>query len=69
MDMAILRCLKGLCGAAALAGAMAALQVPAEARRADAIHLAAGTKAETATHTIIHQVKSVPRPKKRRCTG
>ena len=70
MDMAILRCLKGLCGAAALAGALAALQVPADARRADAIHFAANSKAETSTqHKAIHQIRSVPPRKRSRCIG
>lgn len=66
----MLKSLQGLCGAAALAGAMAVLQMPAEAQRADAVRLAAASpKAEMATYTTIQQVKSVPRPKKRRCPG
>jgi hypothetical protein len=68
--MTIVRSLKGVYSAAALAGAVAVLQVPAEAQRADAVRLAAvSPKAEMATFTTIQQVKSVPRPKKRRCTG
>jgi hypothetical protein len=68
--MAILSRRQGLYVAAALAGAMAVLQVPAAAQRADAVRLAAvSPKAEMATFTTIQQVKSVPRPKKRRCTG
>lgn len=67
--MASVRNLKRLYGAAALAGAVAVLQMPAKAQRADTVRLAANTKAETATYTTIQQVKSVPRPKKRRCTG
>lgn len=69
MDMTIPRCLKGLCIAAALAGAMAALQVPAEARRADASQLAAGTKVDTAVHKTAQRMKSVPPRKRSRCHG
>lgn len=65
--MAIFRNLQGLYGAAALVGAMAVLQVPAEAKRADAIHLAASTKAETSTQH--KQIRSVPPRKRSRCIG
>lgn len=65
--------LKRLFGAAALAGAMAVMQTPAEAaQRATAIHLAAGTgmKAETvAQQTAARQTKSVVPRKRSRCNG
>jgi hypothetical protein len=69
MHMTILRCLRALCGAAGLAGAMAVLQVPAEAQHANAVRLVAGMKAETATHKTIQQIKSVPPRKRSRCYG
>jgi hypothetical protein len=68
--MPIVRSLKGLYGAATLAGVVAALQMPAEAQRADAVRLAANTKAETSTqHKTIQQIKSVPPRKRSRCNG
>jgi hypothetical protein len=66
MSMTILLCLKGLCGAAALAGAMAALQAPVEARHPNSIHLAASSKTDATTHK---QIKSVPPRKRSRCNG
>lgn len=67
--MPMLRNLQGLYGAAALAGAMAVLQVPAAAQRADAIHVAAGTKTDATTPKTLEQIKSVPPRKKSRCHG
>ena len=68
--MDILSRRQGLYVAAALAGAMAVLQVPAAAQRADAIHLAANTRAETsARHKAIQQIKSTPPRRKSRCYG
>lgn len=66
--------LKRLFGAAALAGAMAVMQTPAEAaQRATAIHLAADmkaqTKAETVTQQTARQIKSVVPRKRSRCNG
>jgi len=68
MSMTILRCLKGLCGAAALAGAMAVIQVPAEAQRGNAVHRAASTTADAAAQRkTLQQIKSVPPRKRSRC--
>jgi len=68
--MASVRNLKRLYGAAALAGAVAVLQMPAKAQRADAVRLAANTKAETSTqYKTIQQIRSVPPRKRNRCHG
>lgn len=61
--------LKRLFGAAALAGAMAVMQTPAEAaQRAAAVHLA-GMKAQTVTHQTARRIKSVVPRKRSRCNG
>lgn len=69
MNKTIMKSLNRLSGAAALASAMAMLQVPAEAQSANAIHLAAVTKADAAAHKTIQQIKSVPPRKRSRCYG
>lgn len=63
--------LKRLFGAAALAGAMAVMQTPAEAaQRATAVHLAADMKAQTKiTHQTARRIKSVVPRKRSRCNG
>lgn len=69
MDMTLMKTLKRLCSAAALACVMAGMQAPAEAQRANVLHLAVGTKDDTATHKTIQQIKSVPPRKRSRCYG
>jgi hypothetical protein len=68
--MDILRGLHGLCGAAALAGAIAIQQVPAAAQRADPIYVAVNSKAEASTrHKGIQDIRNLPPRKRNRCTG